>query len=338
MDQELKQRVIGVTVIVALAVIFVPMLFDKREDRQRAAGGIPPIPEHVMETNLELPKSAEDLAPKEEQQTAGPSGYKVIPITEVPAEKPASESKADSRHEISALEALAEPGAEQEEFGVAEDKAAKTPAEKPHRDEITKPVAAPAEKPAKPIAVEKPVETVKKSKAADSVVKKPESVAPVSVPPKPEVTLPVVKKPKPVEAPATANTSKPETPAMAPVVKPAAPKPAVSVQPRPPIAEVTKPQPLTSPQPVVKPAPEAPVAAEPWVVQAGSFTNESKAKALADKLRQAKLPAFVESAASERGVTYRVQVGPELDRARAEDIQKQVEASSGIKGIIVPHR
>ena len=63
MEQQLKQRLIGLTIAVALVVIFVPMLFEKSDDKGKfSTAGIPAIPEDVLEKPLELPKTAEDLA------------------------------------------------------------------------------------------------------------------------------------------------------------------------------------------------------------------------------------------------------------------------------------
>ncbi len=98
MDQSLKQRLIGVTIVVALVIIFVPMLFEKSEDREKfSSTGIPSIPDDVMEKNIELPKTAEDVGPKEEEEKkAEDHGYKIVPMNEEPSPKPklAEESNA----------------------------------------------------------------------------------------------------------------------------------------------------------------------------------------------------------------------------------------------------
>lgn len=80
-------------------------------------------------------------------------------------------------------------------------------------------------------------------------------------------------------------------------------------------------------------APKGPPAT--WIVQTGSFTGESNAKMLVERLRKADLPAYVETSKGDSGTLFRVQVGPELNRGRAEQIQKQIERSFGIKGMIV---
>jgi DedD protein len=328
MEQELKQRMIGVTVIVALAVIFVPMLFDKRADKERAVNGVPPIPENVMEHQLELPKSAEDLAPKDEKP-ADQSGFKIIPLSEAPMEKPeAKAAPSETKRETTAAEELSAPASEEEDFGVAEEKAAK-PVEKPRREEPVKvPASVAVEKVAKPVAVERPPEPVRKVKPVEVAVKKTEPGA--GAQPRTEPSPPIVKKPRAAEP--AVSVAKPEA---APVSRPAAPQ-------RPAAAAIAPPKPAAPDAAAArvqsaKPAQEPAAAPDVWVIQTGSFTSEAKARALAEKLRQSRFPAFVESAVSDHGTTYRVQVGPELDRGRAEQTQRQIESSAGIKGIIVPH-
>jgi len=162
---------------------------------------------------------------------------------------------------------------------------------------------------------------------------------------------PVAKKPEPMPAPPPPPKVKP------PVAKAteAPPRKAEAAETVHPDSELLDTQPFKSPapkpatkppaKPALAPAPaagkstEVPQGADltAWVVQTGSFTSEAKAKALVDKLRQARFPAFVERARTGTGTTYRVQVGPELERGRAEQTLKQIETSVGIKGIIVPH-
>jgi DedD protein len=92
-------------------------------------------------------------------------------------------------------------------------------------------------------------------------------------------------------------------------------------------------------RPAAETKPQQPANLSAWVVQTGSFTGESNARLLADKLRKANFSAFVEVATGEGGNSvYRVQVGPELNRARAEQIKSQIESAVGVKGIIVPHQ
>ncbi|HEX2237727.1 MAG TPA: hypothetical protein VHJ19_05075, partial [Gammaproteobacteria bacterium] len=57
METSLKQRLIGAAVIVALAVIFIPMLFDNAERKKPATldMSVPPEPEYTFKKPSETP-------------------------------------------------------------------------------------------------------------------------------------------------------------------------------------------------------------------------------------------------------------------------------------------
>ena len=69
-----------------------------------------------------------------------------------------------------------------------------------------------------------------------------------------------------------------------------------------------------------------------WVIQAGSFGEKKNAIILRDKLRKQGFNAFVEL--SDRKL-YRVRVGPELDKKRAEKTKVRLEKINNIKTILV---
>ncbi|MGI9261448.1 MAG: SPOR domain-containing protein, partial [Woeseiaceae bacterium] len=108
------------------------------------------------------------------------------------------------------------------------------------------------------------------------------------------------------------------------------------------VAESTVPQ----PEPEVPPAndpveePTVPSAATSvtgmWAVQLGSFSNQQNAEKLAASLRDQGYAAFLSQL--ERGGTalHRVRIGPQKDRAGAEQIAAQL-AKTGHKGQVVPH-
>lgn len=87
------------------------------------------------------------------------------------------------------------------------------------------------------------------------------------------------------------------------------------------------------------PATRAPAAASVgFAVQLGALSNEADATALRDKARAAGFTAFHQRIATERGVVWRVRVGPEADRAAAERLRDSVAAKLGLRdAIIVPH-
>lgn len=63
-----------------------------------------------------------------------------------------------------------------------------------------------------------------------------------------------------------------------------------------------------------------------WVVQVGSFDSAEKADALVAKLRLADLPAFSEKVTSTGGEVYKVRVGPEINRDKAAALAQKIKA------------
>jgi cell division septation protein DedD len=63
-----------------------------------------------------------------------------------------------------------------------------------------------------------------------------------------------------------------------------------------------------------------------WVVQVGSFSNAKSAEELVASLRLSGLSAFSEKVSSASSTTYKVRIGPELDREKAAELAKKVKA------------
>ncbi|KOR44636.1 sporulation protein [Xanthomonas oryzae] len=138
----------------------------------------------------------------------------------------------------------------------------------------------------------------------------------------PEPATPIAAAPKPAEAPKPVP-AKPEVakPATAP---PAAAKPEVAAKPEP-----AKP---------VATAPAAPAAsAVGFAVQLGAFARAEDADALRDRVRAAGFSAFVEQVRTDKGALNRVRVGPVANRGDAEQLRAQVAAKVGISGMVRPH-
>jgi cell division septation protein DedD len=117
------------------------------------------------------------------------------------------------------------------------------------------------------------------------------------------------------------------------VTKPDAAKPA-------PTTAVVPPSPVT-PKPVVaapKPASPVPAAAiTGFAVQLAAFSKPADATALRDKVRAAGFSAFTESVTTDKGSLTRVRVGPVATRAEADALKAQVKAKVGVDGIVRPH-
>ena len=74
METTLKQRLIGAAVLIALAVIFVPMLLDGSGQRESVALNIevPPEPKFTFESELPDPKELENLPSIEKKSEKTP--------------------------------------------------------------------------------------------------------------------------------------------------------------------------------------------------------------------------------------------------------------------------
>lgn len=80
----------------------------------------------------------------------------------------------------------------------------------------------------------------------------------------------------------------------------------------------------------LRPAESAPVSnpSDPlvrWVVQVGSFSSAISAEALVAELRLAGLTAFSEKVSSATATAYKVRVGPEIDRDKAMELARKVK-------------
>lgn len=95
-------------------------------------------------------------------------------------------------------------------------------------------------------------------------------------------------------------------------------------------------KPAVTPPRTEKKAAEAPPQA--WVVQLGSFGQAANAMALRDKARAKGFDAFVEQVKVEGGkLAYRVRVGPEAQRERADTLKLQVAKALGVDTMVMSH-
>jgi DedD protein len=108
--------------------------------------------------------------------------------------------------------------------------------------------------------------------------------------------------------------------APAPAEKPlVAEKPAPAEKPKAPPPQVAKPTP-----PAPKPAAPAPRITT-WIVQVGNYASRDKADSVARQLRGRGLEVFVEPIGSP--AVFRVAVGPEAERNRAEALIPRIQAA-----------
>jgi DedD protein len=72
-----------------------------------------------------------------------------------------------------------------------------------------------------------------------------------------------------------------------------------------------------------------------WVVQVGSFSNQENASQLVSRLRASGLSAYDETVSTATETIYRVRVGPYLDRTQALDAERQIGGDLGIDGVVM---
>ncbi len=87
------------------------------------------------------------------------------------------------------------------------------------------------------------------------------------------------------------------------------------------------------------PAPAAPsgAAGTGFAVQLGAFGSAADAAALRDRLRAAGITAFTETVQTDKGALTRVKAGPVVTRAEADQLKARVKSSVGIDGLVRSH-
>ena len=146
--------------------------------------------------------------------------------------------------------------------------------------------------------------------------------------PEPEVLEPEVI-PEPVAIkPAAEAKPKIEAPAAAKLVE-------KSAELKTTVKAVTKPEVkiVAKPKTVVKPK----TGLSAWAIQVGSFGSKKNAYALREKLRKQGFTAFVDTLYDKDTASFRVRVGPEIKRERAEAIQAKLAKLLKTKPIVVKH-
>ena len=132
-------------------------------------------------------------------------------------------------------------------------------------------------------------------------------------------------------------------PAATPAVAKATPEPTAPVEakptPRPAAASVEPPKvaPATPAAATPAPRPSAPAASDVgFAVQLGAFASLAEAHALRDRLRASGFSAIVQPVPTAKGTLNRVRVGPVATRAEAEQLKSRLAAGFG-NGNVVQH-
>jgi len=320
MEPGLKQRLIGAAVLVALAVIFLPMLIkgpapeSGMSDVSLQLPDAPPGDYETRELPLVTPGNAPNggavgmqagqTAPVDTLPTIDTTGSDTIEMMPAPTAGGdyavsfgSYASAADAERVVGALRASQLPG--------YQETAANSDGRTLYRVRVG-PYASRAQAEAARLRAAH----VRDDIGSRVVVLNADAAEPASTP----------------IAAATPAVSKPE---VLPASTPAKPKPAPPATPATaPVAAV--PPPDASP---VKPA----ASDVGFAVQLGAFSNAAEAGKLRDRARAAGFTAFVETVNTDKGALTRVLAGPVANRADAEQMKTQVAARLGVDGLVRSH-
>ncbi len=341
MESSLKQRLVGASVLVALAVIFLPMLVKGPAPDSGVSDvslDIPAEPKSDVPTNtVDLPLMPAAGAPRggvvgmpataqDEAADATPAGaFPTVAAGDYVVSFGSYATKADAEQVIAALRNAGLPAfseatkvgardAQRVRIGPFADRAiaesARLTAAKVNGGVDAKVVVLDAN-PGAPVAVAPSVVVPASAKVAALAAPAPTKPAPLPPVAKPEQLPPAA---KPVLAP------------VATVVKPAATTPAPNA--KPPVA-------APAPTPLAKPAVDT--SKTGFAVQVGAFADAAAATALRDKLRSAGFNTFTDTVNTDGGMRTRVRVGPVVNRAEADALSASVKAKTGVAGMVRPH-
>ncbi|QSX76492.1 SPOR domain-containing protein [Lysobacter arenosi] len=345
MEPALKQRLIGATVLVALAVIFLPMLIKGPAPESGASDvplKLPDAPQGEFETR-ELPLVTPGQAPQGGAVGMNAGDADRLPTVDTTQGATAAASPADTTP--------APAGTAGGDFAVSFGSYASAA----DADRVVKALAS-AQLPGfqeaapgnggrtlyrvriGPYATQAEAEAARLQSArvrsdvgakvvtlnADADADAAPAAQTAAVQPAPAVSAPV---PLADSTPATRPAplpAEPTKPAAKPVEAPAKP--------------VSKPAPTTVASAAPAAAPARPAAADTgFAVQLGAFGSAEEAGKLRDRARAAGFSAFVEQVRTDKGVLNRVRVGPVASRADADQLKGQVAAKLGVGGIVRPH-
>ena len=328
MDTSLKQRLVGAVVLVALAVIFLPMLVKG----PAPDSGVSDVPLDVPDE----PRDADGMVTRDLPLVA-PAGAPEGGATGMPTTVAEPAMQAGPQDDAFPATAAGDYAVSFGSYANASD-----------ADKVIAALKA-AELPGYREAVSlngRQAERVRIGPFADRAVAESARLRAAQVTPDVGATVLALDATSPTTSPAppsTAVAAAPTSPVKAEPLPPAAAKPVAAAA----TPATTKPAPVADAKPAA-PAPK-PVAAVPptskaadtsktgFAVQVGAFADAAAATALRDKLRSAGFNAFTDSVGTDAGTRTRVRVGPAMNRAEADALKAQVKAKAGIDGIVRPH-
>lgn len=354
MESSLKTRLLGAAVLIALLVLFVPMMFSsappKSDADQTVSLEIPPAPDRELQTRtLDVaPNGTPSAANGAQQNTPAAANGAQQPAAAAPAAPGAAVTPGNGGKLASVDIASRKPA-----DALPEDFANAPAAGKPGASPAA---PTPAAKPPKPVAVTPPpaAEALPAGTAgrgsftinlsayadhakADALVQKVKALGyPVSTSASNQAGKALTRvSAGPFETRAAAEAARLKITA-------AVPGAPASLSSRPETQTADAPAP-------VRAAAAAPAAAVPaavpapspraggFAVQVAAVSSEAEATRLRDKLRGAGIAGYIDSAASASGAKlWRVRAGPQTQRDDAVRLKDQIKAKVGLDGVVVP--
>lgn len=320
MDHELKQRLIGAVVVTALCAIFIPMLFDDPVDNSGQ-----------LVSELSIPAPADSGA-----NTAGKLPTSAEQISKLPDPEPLSTEAAGDTLESTgaAEEVIDEPVAGQPKQGRSEEslytESEGYTKEDAGAEEVVEPEDSQPKSRLKQIPAEQPLSTdaaadgIRKSMApkmqvrdshVETMAKEPVKVKKVVEPIKLAVKKPEIEPSMDVPKAAVGDAAR------QPILK----QPSSAKSLAAAVAEAKK--------PVVVP-PKATPKLVRWYIQLGSFSKKENAMSLWESLHEQGLPASLDTVQTDKGTSYRLRVGPELDGKKAAAMKARLDKQN-IKAILI---
>lgn len=307
MDEHLKRRLLGAAILTALSVLIIPYFFEDKPPKSAVDLPIPLDSEKKLEP-VESPAAMPPLQKEVGQETQPVAAsrkrkYDTVPLDEPQAVAPHGAAQVDP--EVGISRNLEEDVTEREAPPPVPAKPREIPASPPQlTPKLQKPVPPPVSVPSS-TQTPNPVKTTPQKKAEPA---------------------------KPQKPPATVQTQGDGVTAKKPGLVADAPKKSGAPVPSP------KSSASTTTQPQTKSSQASPPAAG-YLVQAGTFSDENNAKTLVEKLKKRNLPVRLQPIDSGNGnKVYRVTVGSNLERSKAEQIQKQLADQDGVRGLILQTR
>ena len=319
MDHELKQRLIGAVVVTALCAIFIPMLFDDPVDN---SGQL------VSELNIPAPAESDT-------STAGKLPTSAEQVSKLPDPEPLSTETAGDTLESTgaAEEIIEEPASDQPKQGHSEELYAESEGyarEDASAEEVVEPEDSQPKPRLKQAPAEQPLSAdtadgIRKSIAPKAQAKEPRMEAMAKEPAKVKKVAEPVRLPVPVKKPETepSITAKDDA-AKAGALQPALKQPNNAKSLAAAVAEAKK--------PVVAPKPTPKLVR--WYIQLGSFSKKENAMSLWESLHEQGLPASLDTVQTDKGTSYRLRVGPELDGKKAAAMKARLDKQN-IKAILI---